>query len=96
MPAFKKIRRISASKRSDSFMGSDMSYEDMSTRQSNEFKFKIIGSEIFKDASCYLLESKPKEHIRTEYSHHITWVESIFAQNIATILLGLIPHYSSH
>ena len=76
LPAFKKIRRISASKRSDSFMGSDMSYEDMSTRQSNEFKFKIIGSEIFKDASCYLLESKPKEHIRTEYSHHITWVDS--------------------
>ena len=76
LPAFKKIRRISASKRSDSFMGSDMSYEDMSTRQSNEFKFKIIGSEIFKDASCYLLESKPKEHIRTEYSQHITWVDS--------------------
>jgi len=76
LPAFKKIRRISASKRSDSFMGSDMSYEDMSTRQLDEFNFKIMGNERFQDVSCHLLESKPKEHIRTEYSRHITWVDS--------------------
>ena len=76
LPAFKKIRRISAKKRSDSFMGSDMSYEDMSTRQIKEFNFKILGDEMFQDVSCYLLESKPKEHIRTEYSRHITWVDS--------------------
>ena len=76
LPAFKKIRRISAKKRSDSFMGSDMSYEDMSTRQLDEFNFKIRGDERFQDVSCYLLESKPKEHIRTEYSRHITWVDS--------------------
>jgi outer membrane lipoprotein-sorting protein len=76
LPAFKKIRRISAKKRSDSFMGSDMSYEDMSTRQLDEFNFKILGDEIFQGVPCHLLESKPKEHIRTEYSRHITWVDS--------------------
>jgi outer membrane lipoprotein-sorting protein len=57
-------------------MGSDMSYEDMSTRQLDEFNFNIMGNERFQDVSCYLLESKPKEHIRTEYSRHITWVDS--------------------
>jgi hypothetical protein len=31
LPAFKKVRRISAKKKGDSFMGSDLSYEDMST-----------------------------------------------------------------
>ena len=76
LPAFKKIRRISATKRSDSFMGSDMSYEDMSTRQLDEFNFNILGNEIYQDVSCHLLESTPKEHIRTEYSRHITWVDS--------------------
>ena len=76
LPAFKKIRLISAKKRSDSFMGSDMSYEDMSTRQLDEFNFIIMGNERFQDVSCHLLESKPKEHIRTEYSRHITWVDS--------------------
>ena len=76
LPAFKKIRRISAKKRSDSFMGSDMSYEDMSSRQLDEFKYTLIGQEVYDSISCYLLESKPKEHIRTEYSHHVTWVDS--------------------
>ena len=78
LPAFKKIRRISAKKRSDSFMGSDMSYEDMSSRELDEFTFTLIGQEIYDTIFCYLLESKPKEYIRTEYSRHITWVDSTF------------------
>jgi outer membrane lipoprotein-sorting protein len=76
LPAFKKVRRISAKKRSDSFMGSDMSYEDISSRQLNKFKFTIIGQVGYDSISCYLLESKPKEHIRSEYSRHITWIDS--------------------
>ncbi len=76
LPAFKKVRRISAKKRSDSFMGSDMSYEDMSTRQLDEFNFNILGNEFYQDVPCHLLESTPKEQIRTEYSRHITWVDS--------------------
>ena len=76
LPAFKKIRRISAKKRSDSFMGSDMSYEDLSSRQLDEFNFFLKGEEIYKGTSCHLLESLPKEHIRTEYTRHVTWVDS--------------------
>jgi len=76
LPAFKKIRRISAKKRSDSFMGSDMSFEDMSSRQLDEFIFTLIGQEVYNSISCYLLESIPKGNIRTEYSRHITWVDS--------------------
>ena len=76
LPAFKKIRRISAKKRSDSFMGSDMSYEDLSSRQLDKFIFTLIGQEVYDSISCYLLESIPKGDIRTEYSRHITWVDS--------------------
>jgi len=76
LPAFNKIRRISAKKRSNSFMGSDMSYEDMSNRQSDEFNFKITGNTLYEGVPCYILESLPKEHIRTGYSQHTTWVDS--------------------
>ncbi len=76
LPAFKKIRRISAKKRSDSFMGSDMSFEDLSSRQLDEFKFALIGQEIYDSIACHLLESIPIEHMHTEYSRHITWVDS--------------------
>ena len=76
LPAFKKIRRISAKKRSDSFMGSDMSYEDLSSRKLDEFIFTLIGKEVYENIFCHLLESKPKEHIRSEYTRHVTWVDS--------------------
>ena len=76
LPAFKKIRRISTKKRSDSFMGSDMSYEDMSSRQLDEYTFNITAQEIYNSTSCYILESAPRDHIRTEYSQHITWVDT--------------------
>ena len=76
LPAFKKVRRISAKNRSDSFMGSDMSYEDMSSRQLDDYTFNITGQKIYDSTSCYILESFPKNHIRTEYSQHITWVDT--------------------
>tara|TARA_B100000131_G_scaffold300246_1_gene321410 strand:- start:128 stop:874 length:747 start_codon:yes stop_codon:yes gene_type:complete len=75
LPAFNKARRISAKKRSDNFMGSDMSYEDMSSRQLNEYTFKIVGKEVHDSILCTLLESIPKENIRSEYSRHLTWVD---------------------
>ena len=76
LPAFKKVRRISSKKRSDSFMGSDMSYEDMSVRQPDEYTFNIVGQEVYDSTFCYLLESIPKINIRTEYTMHVTWIDT--------------------
>ena len=42
LPGFKKVRRISSKKKTDSFMGSDLSYEDMSNRNINEKYLYII------------------------------------------------------
>lgn len=74
LPAFKKIRRISSKKKADSFMGSDLSYEDMTSRQMKDYTFSIIKDDIINEKSCYLLESKP-DGIKSEYSTHLTWVE---------------------
>jgi len=74
LPAFKKIRRISSKKKADSFMGSDLSYEDMTSRQMEDYEFLIIKEEIINEKLYYLLESKPKDGIKSEYSKHLTWV----------------------
>ena len=76
LPAFKKIKRISSKKRSDSFMGSDMSYEDMSTKKKENYSFNIIKSENYNGIKCHVLESIPKKHIRSEYSKHHTWIDA--------------------
>ncbi len=73
LPNFKKIRRISSRKKSESFMGSDMSYEDMTSREISEYTYKIINNETINGIDCYVLESIP-EGIKTEYSKHVSWI----------------------
>ena len=74
LPAFKKIRRISSKKKSDSFMGSDLSYEDMSNRNINENTYKLLKNDLINNKDCYVLEITPKSNIKTEYSKHIAWI----------------------
>ena len=42
----------------------------------NDHAYKIVGQEVYDSISCHLLESVPKENIRTGYSRHVTWVDS--------------------
>ena len=74
LPAFKKVRRISAKKRGDSFMGSDLSYEDMTSRQIEDYNFTIIKEDNINNQDCYVMKSEPKKGIKSEYSKHLTWV----------------------
>ena len=77
LPGFKKHRRIQSQNKSDSFMGSDLSYEDMTNRDTDEYNFTILDDDalckIDSKEKCYILSSKPKDKY-SEYSKHITWV----------------------
>ena len=77
LPAFNKVRRISTKQKADSFMGSDMSYEDMTSRELNEFTYKLTGSETIDDNEYYILESIPNPEIESTYSKHIAWVSKL-------------------
>ena len=86
LPGFKRFKRIAASDKSDSFMGSDLSFEDLTNRNINDYTYKIIDSKKCEYSSqnddkkemysCYILESIPNE-IDTEYSKHITTIIEI-------------------
>tara|TARA_B100000575_G_scaffold41953_1_gene29522 strand:+ start:7467 stop:8216 length:750 start_codon:yes stop_codon:yes gene_type:complete len=69
IPKLKKIRRISSSNQSDSFMGSDLSFEDMLSRDLDDYEYNIIS----KSDSMYVLESICKDN-DSEYSRHISWI----------------------
>ena len=77
LPGFKKFRRISSQKKSDSFMGSDLSYEDMTNRDIEEYEFSLLNDKALcnddTEEICNLLSSKPKDEF-SEYSEHKTWV----------------------
>ena len=90
LPAFKKVRRISSSKKGDSFMGSDLSYEDMTSRSLEENRYKRLEDETLDGKDCFVLEVLPNEDIKSTYSKHITWIvkESLIAVQEESYDLG--------
>ena len=77
LPAFKKVRRISAKKKGDSFMGSDLSYEDLSMRDLNNFNYARLQNDIIQNTECYVIETTPKPKLISSYQKHISWIDKM-------------------
>ncbi|MCF6238181.1 MAG: outer membrane lipoprotein-sorting protein [Candidatus Marinimicrobia bacterium] len=74
LPAFKKVRRISAKKKADSFMGSDLSYEDMTSRELDDYSYELTGEKTVDGIECHILESTPKQGVTRTYKRFVTYV----------------------
>ena len=74
LPAFNKVRRISSKKKADSFMGSDLSYEDMTSRELEEYSYELMGSKTIEGVDCYILESTPRDGVTRTYKRFVTYV----------------------
>ena len=59
LPALKRVKRINAAKRSGSFMGSEFSYEDMSSLEVEEYTYKYLRDEPCGALSCTVIEQTP-------------------------------------
>jgi outer membrane lipoprotein-sorting protein len=73
LPALRRIRRISSDGKSDYFMGSDFTYDDLGERHPDEDNHKLTGEEIIDGKACYVVESIPKDG-GYMYSRTVTWV----------------------
>jgi outer membrane lipoprotein-sorting protein len=72
LPAAQKLRRVSATQ--DSWMGSDISFEDISEWEFDRFTYTAMGEGVFAGNACYLYERKPKKPEYSIYSRQIEWV----------------------
>ncbi len=75
LPAFKKVRRISAKKRGDSFMGSDLSFEDLSSRVISNYDYNRLEDRSLVDTECFVLETIPKKESKSFYSRHVSFMD---------------------
>lgn len=73
LPALKRVKRISSDSKSDYFMGSDFTYDDLGDRKPDQDSHKILRSEEFDGETCFVVQSIPKEE-EYMYSKTITWV----------------------
>lgn len=77
LPAMKKSRRLAASGRSESFVGSDFAYGDVTALKIDDFTHTITGSEAVDGAECAILETVSKDDKvkrDTGYTKLKTWV----------------------
>ncbi|MBY0315267.1 MAG: outer membrane lipoprotein-sorting protein [Bdellovibrionales bacterium] len=78
LPALKKVRRLVASNKKDSFVGTDFSYGDVIGFKVEEWNQKILKEESVDGKSCYVIESTPKKPetgVNSGYSNRIGWID---------------------
>ena len=73
LPALKKTKRISSDSKSDYFMGSDFTYDDLGDRKLEADKHKLLRKETVNGIKCYVVESVSKDEDYM-YSKTITWI----------------------
>lgn len=52
-----KVKRITNASKKKSFAGSDFTYEDLSTRNIDDYEYKLLGTEDVAGTECYKVES---------------------------------------
>jgi len=75
LPALGRTRRITSSEKTDSFAGTDFTYEDISGRELEDFTYRLLGdSTLASGEACYVLESTPVSG-GFDYAKSITLVD---------------------
>ncbi len=74
LPALKKVKRISSDSKSDYFMGSDFTYDDLGDRKLKADNHKLLREEKINGKNCYVVESISKDE-EYMYSKTITWID---------------------
>ncbi|MBQ9239571.1 MAG: outer membrane lipoprotein-sorting protein [Treponema sp.] len=75
LPALRTTRRVAASQGSQSFMGTDVTYDDMSTRELDDDTHELLGEETKNGFSCWKIKSTPVNASTSQYQYRIQWID---------------------
>ena len=74
LPALKRVKRISSSNKSGPFMGSEFSYEDISSQEVEKYKYKFIKDDMFNGRDVFVIERIP-QYKKSGYTKQISWMD---------------------
>lgn len=75
LPALRSTRRIASSEGDKPFMGTDASYDDLSTREVDKDEHELVREETVAGYSCYVIKSTPKESADSQYSYRVSYID---------------------
>ncbi len=76
LPSLGKVRRIASAEGSGSFMGTDLSYDDISSadRDASLDTHSYLREESLDGKACHVIESVPKDP-KYQYSKMVSWID---------------------
>jgi hypothetical protein len=78
LPALRKVKRISAGNRKESFMGSDFTYADMNGLEIDDWDFRFLkDSEVVNGQDCWVIEAEPKAAKKNTVIDEIGYVMAV-------------------
>ena len=88
LPAIDLVKRISASDKRSSFVGSDFTYEDVSGRHLDDDEHTLVREETVEGRNAYVIKSVPKDKGKAEFSYRLIWSDK------ETFLSLRVEHYN--
>jgi len=73
-PAIERDRRVALQDRSTRFFGTDFSFEDLEERDVDQFDYTMAGEETVDGATCWKIQSTPKQTKSSQYTRSIVWI----------------------
>lgn len=74
LPALKRVKRISSSNKSGPFMGSEFSFEDLSSFEVEKYTYKYLGDETINGLDSFKVEQYPVDE-NSGYTRRIVWLD---------------------
>jgi len=75
LPALKRVKRISSRNKTGSFMGSEFSYEDMSSLVVEKYTYKWLRDEEYEGQDCFVVEFYPVDKKNSGYKRQVAWID---------------------
>ena len=81
LPAMKRVKRIASENKSGSFVGSEFSYEDISSTKPEKYSYKYLREDIHNGEAVWVIERYPS-HESSGYTKIISWVKQSNFQTV--------------
>ncbi|MBO8449881.1 MAG: outer membrane lipoprotein-sorting protein [Spirochaetes bacterium] len=75
LPALRNTRRIAASEGDKSFMGTDATYDDMSSREVDDDRHELLEEKSINGFACYVVRSEPVDPDSSQYQYRVSYID---------------------
>lgn len=76
LPALKRVKKIASRNRSGPFLGSEFSYEDLSTQEVSKYTYRFLREENCAAGRCFVVERKPGPTLHSGYLRQVYWLDT--------------------